>query len=396
MTTTYPLSTLGPTVTSAGITIPQYSDIYASLQASFQAIYGSDAYISADSQDGQLLAVFAKAISDVNQQMVALYQSFSPSYAQGVELSSLVRINGLTRDVATNSTAPLLIGGTAGTVITNGVAQDTNGNLWNLPASVTIPTSGSIAVTGTAQEAGAIVALSGTISKIYNPQLGWTSVTSTAAATLGAPVETDAALRVRQAASVALPASSPLGSIYAAIGQLSGVTNWTVYENNTAVTDANGVPSHSIDVIVAGGSLTEIAQTIQQTKSPGTGTYGGTSETVTDATSGLPITINFDVLAQTQVYVSLTIVPLANYVSTTAAAIQAAISAFINSLPIGGAVYYSQVYAAAQLQDAGVGTTYYISSLTLGTTASPTGTANLTIAFNAIANCPTANVVVTA
>lgn len=396
MTTTYPLSTLGPTITSAGITIPQYSDIYASLQASFQAIYGSDAYISADSQDGQLLAVFAKAISDVNQQLVALYQSFSPSYAQGVELSSLVRINGLTRDVATNSTAPLLIGGTAGTVITNGVAQDTNGNLWNLPASVTIPTSGSIAVTGTAQEAGALVALSGTISKIYNPQLGWTSVTSTAAATVGAPVETDAALRVRQAASVALPASSPLGSIYAAIGQLSGVTNWTVYENSTAVTDANGVPSHSIDVIVAGGSLTEIAQTIQQTKSPGTGTYGGTSEVVTDATSGLPITINFDVLAQTAVYVSLTIVPLANYVSTTAAAIAAAISAFINSLPIGGDVYYSQVYAAAQLQDAGVGTTYYISSLTLGTTPSPTGTANLTIAFNAIANCPTSNVVVTA
>jgi hypothetical protein len=64
---TYPLPTLSAQVTSAGISAPAYSDILLSLQASFRAIYGSDAYLEADSQDGQFLAIMAQAINDCNQ-----------------------------------------------------------------------------------------------------------------------------------------------------------------------------------------------------------------------------------------------------------------------------------------------------------------------------------------
>jgi Baseplate J-like protein len=392
----YPLATLGPTITSTGITIPSYADIYASLQASFTSIYGVDSYIAPDSQDGQMLAILAQGYSDQNNAVVAVYQAFSPSFAQGALLSLLVRINGLTRDVATNSSVVVTIVGTVGIVITNGVVQDTQNNLWNLPTSVTIPIGGSIAVTATAQNVGAIVAPTNSVNTIYTPQLGWASVNNpTYAAVPGAPIESDAALRVRQAKSVSLPALSPLAAIYAAIGQLPGVINWTVYENSSAVTDGNGVPSHSIDVIVEGGDLTQIAQTIYATKSPGTGTYGSTSETVVDPSSGLPETINFDVLTQTAIYVSITTKGLPGFVTTTNATIQAAVSAFLDGLPIGGDVYYTQLYSPAQLDSTGLGETYYITSLTVGTAPSPVGTANIPIAFNAIANCPPANVVIT-
>jgi uncharacterized phage protein gp47/JayE len=391
----YPLPTLAPTITSAGITAPSYSDVLSSLQAEFLSIYGADAYIAPDSQDGQLLAVFAKAISDQNAVIISVFQSFSPAYAQGTELSALVRINGISRLVATNSSAVCTVVGTVGTVISSGVAQDTSGNLWNLPSSVTIPLSGSISVTVTAQQAGNIVANANTITTIYTPQLGWASITNPAAAVPGAAVETDAQLRIRQALSVALPALTPLQSIAAAIAALPGVTRSLVYENPTAVTDGNGVPSHSIDVIVQGGSLTQIAQTIEATKSPGTGTYGATNEVVTDP-SGFPLTINFDVLALTAVYVSLTIKALPTYVGApTTAMIQAAVSAFVDSLQIGEEVYYSQVQAAAQLIGLPQGQTFYVVSMTTGYTSSPSGTTNLPIAFNAAANCPTANVVVT-
>lgn len=392
----YPLATLGPTITAAGISTPSYADIYASLQASSQGIYGSDQYISPDSQDGQMLAVFAKAYNDQNNAIVATYQSFSPSYAQGVMLSSLVRINGLKRDVATNSTVVVTVTGTVGTVINAGVVKDTLGNLWNLPATVTIPISGSIQVTATAQQVGAINIPISSANTIFTPQLGWTSVNNPSNASVpGAPIETDFALRIRQQQSVQLPASSPLGAIYAAIGQLPGVTRWTVYENNGATTDTNGVPSHSIDVIALGGDLTQIAQTIQQTKSEGTGTYGSTHETVNDATSGLPITINFDVLALTPIYVSVTVKALPGYVSTTNTAIQNAVAAFLNGLPIGEEVYYSQLYSPAGLDATGLGLTYYITALTVGTAPSPVGTANIPIAFNATAYCLPGNVAVT-
>lgn len=392
----YPLATLGPTITPTGITIPTYADVYASLQASFQSIYGADAYISPDSQDGQLLAVFAMGISDSNNAAVAIYNAFQPSFAQGANLSTLVRINGISRLVATNSTVTVTVVGTVGASIVNGVAEDTNGNLWNLPASVTIPGAGSIAVTATAQQQGAISAATNSVNSIYTPQLGWTSVNNpTYTAVTGAPVETDASLRVRQAQSVALPAVSPLASIAGQVAAVPGVIRSFIYENQSAVTDGNGVPSHSIDAIVEGGDLTAIAQAIQLSKSPGTGTYGGTSETVVDALSGIPITINFDVLTLTPIYVSVTVKALPGYVATTTTAIQNAVAAFLNSLPIGGEVYYSQLYSPAQLDSAGVGESYYITALTSGTAPSPVGTANIPIAFNAAAQGVVANVVVT-
>ena len=64
MTTT--LTTVAPTISASGITAPTYADIYAYFQAKYQAIYGTDVYIDPDSQDGQLLAVFAQAIADCN------------------------------------------------------------------------------------------------------------------------------------------------------------------------------------------------------------------------------------------------------------------------------------------------------------------------------------------
>jgi hypothetical protein len=95
---TFPLATLACTIDENGISAPSYADVLASLQASFQSIYGSDIYIEPDSQDGQWLAVLAQIINDGNQADVTSYNGYSPSYAQGAALSSQVKINGLRRD----------------------------------------------------------------------------------------------------------------------------------------------------------------------------------------------------------------------------------------------------------------------------------------------------------
>ena len=121
------------------------------------------------------------------------------------------------------------------------------------------------------------------------------------------------------------------------------------------------------------------------------------TEIVTDATSGLPNTIKFDVLTLTTIYVSITLKALPAFVSTTVPVIQAAMAAFLNGLPIGNEVYYSQLYSAAQLDSQGLGATYYITALTVGTSPSPGGTVNVPIAFNAVASVPspTTDVVIT-
>lgn len=394
---TYPLTTLAPTIGTNGITIPTYNDVYQSMIAIFQGIYGSDIYITPDSQDGQWIAALAKAINDSNVAAVALFNSFSPAYSTGAQLSSLVKINGLTRLVASNSSAPGNVIGQAGTIITNGMVQDTGGNIWNLPALVVIPGGGSIAVTVIAQTPGAIAATIGAINQIVNPQLGWQSFSNTSQATTGSPVETDAALRIRQAASVSLSALGIIQSLSAAIANLPGVNRFLVYENATGAADGNGVPANSIACIVEGGVAASIAQAIFNKKSPGCRTYGTTTVPIVDS-KGNVNNINFFALAEQPIYVSMTIQHLNGYVSTTATAIVNAIMAFINSLQIGQEVYYSQLYGVASLagQVAAGSENFYITALTLGTAPAPVGTANIVIPYNQAAQMlSSANIVLT-
>ena len=388
---TYPLATLAPIVSPTGISAPSYSDIYQSLIASFQAIYGSAIYIAPDSQDGQWIAILAQSINDSNQAAIACFQAFSPTYAQGVGLSSLVKLNGLQREVATNSTAIGNVVGVAGTTITGGVVQDASGNQWDLPSPTLIPIGGSITVTVTAQNAGNITAPAGTINTISNPQLGWQSFVSTVDAVAGVPIETDPVLRSRQTVSTSLTAIGIKEAIYAAVANVSGVTRSTVYENDTGATDSNGIPAHSVAVIVDGGTVANIALAIASKKPTGGQTYGTTAQVVYDQ-YGLPTTVNYFALAHVPIYFAVTIKALPGYVSSTGTAIIAALVAFVNSLAIGEDVYATQAQAVAALINLPVGQTFYLTDFRLGLAASPTGTANLVIVFNAAATCATGNI----
>jgi len=394
MATTYPLATLAPVVDTTGISIPTYNDVYQSLLAIFRSIYGSDIYVEPDSQDGQWIAAMALAISNSNQSAVAVFNAFSPSYAQGAGLSSLVKLNGITRKIATNSTAQGTVVGQAGTVITSGVVKDANGNLWDLPTPTTIPLSGSISVTVTAQKTGNLSAGVGEINSIFNPQLGWQSFSNTSAAVPGAAVETDAELRVRQQQSTAIPAQTILASILAAIANVDGVTRYAIYENDTGVTDGNGLPAHSFSAVVYGGVSSAIAEAIALRKTVGSQTYGTTSVAVVDQ-YGLTTTINYFQLALTSIYFDVTIKALPGYVASTGDAIKAALADFVNGLDIGEDVYVSQAQAAAQLIGLGIGQTFYLTDFKLGTSPAPVGTTNIAITFNSAANSSAANVTLT-
>lgn len=389
------LPTYACTILPSGITSPSYNEILQSWIAQYKSIYGSDVSLNPNDQDFQWIAIRALAQFDTNQAFISTYNIFMPTFAQGTGLSNLVKINGLKRLIASASTATVTVTGTVGTQIVNGVAQDVNGNLWNLPVQVIIPLAGSIDVQASCQTLGSIGASPNTINKIFNPQLGWQTVNNALAAFQGAPVETDAALRQRQTISVSLPAQTPLQSISAAIAQVAGVTESIVYENPTNATDSNGLPPHSISAVVMGGASLDIATVIERTKSLGTGTFGSTSVVVIDPV-GLPITINYYILVQTPIFVSLTIKALTGYNSSTGLVIQNAIVSFINSLAIGQGVRISWVQAAAQMiSNPTLGETFEVTALTQGFSATPVGTTDLTIPFNQQAISQIANIVLT-
>ena len=389
------ITTTAPTITAAGISAPAYADVLAFLQAQYQLIYGADVYLGPDSQDGQFLAIIAAAINDANAIAILIYNSFAPSTASGAALSNQVAINGLQRLVPTNSTVDLLITGQAGATISNGAVTDTNGNTWNLPTSVVIPVGGSITVTATCAVQGAVAAAASTITQIATPTLGWQTVTNPAAAAPGAPVETDAALRLRQSVSVALPAQSVLEGMVGAILAVPGVLACVAYENDTTTTNTNGIPPYSVAFVVEGGDVNAIAAAIFNTKTVGTGTYGTTSVQVTD-TYGLQHTINFFVPTTITVTAALNITPFNGYTAAIGAAVQAAVAAYISAVPIGGGdpagVDWDGAFVAAKSVTGG--NTFKIESLTL-TGPGGAGAPDVPLAFNQLATCTAAQVTLT-
>jgi hypothetical protein len=399
-------------VDATGIHAPSYAEVRAFLIGQFQAIYGVDIVVSNDSQDGQLIGIMALAISDTNAACVAVYNSFSPSTAQGIGLSSNVKINGMQRQLPSNSTAPMRIVGVAGTVINGGTVKDNPGNNWALPASVTIPPEGEITVTGTCQTPGDVSAAIGDISRITNAVRGWQSASNTLAATPGAPVETDALLRLRQSFSTSLPALSVLNGITGAILELDGVTACKGYENDTSydytvTTPPAGqaaLPPHSIAMVVVGGDTTEICDTILLKKTPGCYTYGNIRQATQDV-YGMAHDIGYFYPAPVPVGVHISLHAKPGYSTTIANAIRKSVADYINGLGSGIDVVYSKLFLPANLCDAtgvpsGTTNTYDIFAMTLGTPPNNlafTGyaAANVLISLLKIASCDPADVIIT-
>ncbi len=387
------LDTLGlaAKVTASGISAPDYQTILNTLTGYFQQIYGDDVYLEPDSKDGQMLAIYALGIHDVNNTAIAVYNSFSPATAQGRGLASNVKINGISVTPASRSTADVRIVGQVGTPITNGTVRDSNGISWSLPASVVIGIDGTVTVTATCQIDGAVVAPAGSITEIGTPTRGWQSVTNPAAATAGRKVETDAELRQRQAKSVAIPSLTVLDGIMGAVATLDGVERYRGYENDTSVTDSNGLPPHSISLVVAGGDVAAIAKTIATKKTPGGGTYGTTTIAVTDK-YGIVHPISFFRPTSVDIFARVEIKALQGYTSAVGEEIRTAVAAYINEIEIGDPVYLTRLFLPANLNGSADSATFDITDLQIGTSPGSLAPANVVIGFNAVAACAPANV----
>ena len=380
-------------IDETGYHFSDYPGVLSYLENAYREIYGQDVYIDADSQDGQLLAIFASAIYDALALGASTYNSFSPSTAQGVGLSRNVKINGIARKTSTYSTVDLYLVGQVGAVITNGQAEDILNQKWNLPASVTIPSGGSITVTATAANVGAVSAAANTITTIATPTLGWQTVNNPAQVTEGAPIELDAQLRIRQSKSVAIPSLSVFDGIIGAVASLDGVTRYRGYENDTNSTDANNIPAHSISLVVEGGVTQEIGDTIAIKKTPGTGTFGTTTVTTYDE-YGMPNAINFYRPTAATISVEVDITALLGYTSGYETLIAQAIAETINVLDIGDDVLLTKLYVPANLPGTAAGATFDITQIQIKKNAGSFAASNITIAFNEVAECDPSDVTV--
>jgi len=382
---------------SDGLHLPDYPTILADLQEQYRGIFGADAYLEPDSQDGQWLGALALAIYETGQLCAAIYASFAPSTARGDALSRLVRINGMKRLVPTHSQVDVVIVGQPGTVIIAGLAEDAAGNRWALPPTVTVPSGGEITVTATAVADGPITVAEASITRIVTPTRGWQSISNPSAllaGDAGSPGESDAALRRRQLVSTMIPSASIMDGIVGAVAQVDGVKRFRGYENATDTTDGNGIPSHSISIVADGGIADDIALAIHRRKTAGTGTYGTTTVNVEDQ-NGISTPIHFYRPTPVPITVEVHITTLDGFLDGTAATIAAGVADYVNAMGIGDELYLNRLYTPANLLGIPQGGTFAVDSILIARDGGGTGSSNIVLAFNEVAICdPATNVTV--
>jgi len=322
-----------PYIDETGLHIPSYSDIRDDLIQQAKSIYGQDIYLGADSQDYQLISVISIKSYDTMLALQEIFNSRGPGTAIGSALDGIVKINGISRGVETFSTAIVTLTGTAGTLISNGIVQDNSGYKWSVPEAV-IGQDGTISVMVTCQQAGPISVIPGDITKIVTPTYGWATVLNTSYATIGKYKESDSELRARQEISTAQASRTLLEGLKGSLASISSVTRSEVYENDTSVINANGLPPHSITAVIEGGLDYDIAQAIFLKKGPGCYTNGSVIVVITDFYEQ-QTNIRFYRPVYVDVDVTVDIKQLPGYNSQTTLDIQTAINDLLNSVGMG-------------------------------------------------------------
>lgn len=122
----------------------------------------------------------------------------------------------------------------------------------------------------------------GAVNTIDSQIPGWDSVYNLAAGSTGRNVETDEELRIRHRDGVRASGSATLKAIRARLlSEVDSVTYVSIYENRTSAV-VDGMPSHSFEAVVSGGTNQEVANKIWELKPAGIETYGNTSVQVLD------------------------------------------------------------------------------------------------------------------
>jgi uncharacterized phage protein gp47/JayE len=404
-----------PYLDAAGLHIPSYADIRDDMISSYLAVYPQVVFLGTSTAKYQEISIFALKCYDTLLAAQLSYNARSPTTAVGSDLDAIVKMNGLARKAASYSTVPLTITGVPGTIITNGLVADTSGNVWALPISVTIPSGGSVTVSGQCTTPGAVQAATGAVNAIVGGiTAGWTGATNPFPALPGLPVESGSQLRARQALSVARPSSTRLAGTLAAIAEAPGVTRYaqgtpsssgtsTSVENPTGSTDSFGNPQHSVSMVVEGGTDLAVATAIYANR--GIGPYtnpnasanptGTRSITVTDPNTGVPLVIGFQRPVYVPIFVTMVLHGLTGYTSADIAAVQAAIVLYLNSLQIGETVTFASFYAVAQsVMPSLLLPQFSITSLFTGTAASPSGVIDIPLDYYQVAQGITGNVLI--
>jgi uncharacterized phage protein gp47/JayE len=456
-------------LTENGFEIKSEEDVVADIQSEIDAQFGAinGAKLSIGPM-ATMVRIVARLCAALWLLALTVYNSQSPSSAFGVLLDRLLELTSIVRELAKTSTAFVVAYGTNGTLLSLGrrIQNAVTLTYWQTTEAATIATvsawsgstvfekydlvtndtgklyvctsddgtsagSGGPTGTGTAivdgsctwryvatatagvvipvesELEGQVVGAAGDLNVIDSAVGGWDGVANPLDAAMGREIETDAQVRVRRRALIRQTGNAAVDAILADVAKVEGVTQVFCFKNETILTDGDGVPGKSVEVLVQGGDDVAIATALLGTVAAGIETHGTNSENVVDS-QGFTWEIKFSRPTVVEIYAEVDIVadavvPAGKFPADGDAQIKQAMVDFSFGLPVGGVQFsYGTLgigddVVADQLrtpikQVSGVPK---VSAIRLGIAPSPVSTSDYAITARQVAELDTSRILVT-
>lgn len=383
-----------PGLDATGFTPKTFDEIKTDLENALRSSISPDLNLGPTTQLGALVAIVANEVADQWEAIESVYAAQYPSTADGSSLDRLSELTGTIRAPATKSTVTATLNINDGITVPAGSVVSVVG----LPAArfVTIadavgpgPGAQDVEIEMEGESTGPVAAPTGTLIVIETLVGGWNSVTNAADADLGTDTETDAALRLRRVDELSRSGTGTVDAIRADVLDVVDVTDVRVFENTTDVVDGDGLPPHSFEVVVLGGSDQDIVDAIWASKPAGIETSGSSSGTAIDS-QGDSHTISFSRPTLKPVFIDVTVATDASEYPAEDGddQIKANLVALFDALMIGGDIIYATLYEAV-FNVSGVTD---VTVLEIDFNALPAGTVNLVVGNRELAKLDTADI----
>lgn len=420
MTTNVPV----PQFSTTGIVLSDEQAILAGVQADWVAAWatgGKTLTTELTTPQGQLQQAQSYMVAAFQALMAALVANVDPMTSAGSFQDALGRIYFLTRQAATYASVAATVNGVAGATLPAGSQViSSDGSIWASTADATYDlTTATAPVTFQAAVVGSVPVAGVNDLKIYQQVANWSAVTNATASVPGADVESRVAFETRRADSVNIGGVGQAEAVRAAVANVTGVTDLYVYNNGTDAAVSYGatafpIPAHSVAIVVEGGTDAAVGVAINSKLDCGCGfaTSGGlgtlTTYDVTDSTNyAAPYPtypVRFVRPAATNVYITVNVANLSTLPAAFQTQVQAAVAAAfasgytstdstisVSRARIGGQVVAAEFAAPILALGNITPVTLYI-----GTTASPSAGASITMGIDQQPVCPAANITVNA
>uniref|UniRef100_A0A6M3M4Q6 Putative baseplate protein n=1 Tax=viral metagenome TaxID=1070528 RepID=A0A6M3M4Q6_9ZZZZ len=313
-----------------------------------------------DAIEGIFAVILSERVADIDELVQAVYDAMDVNNATGVQLDTLCALVGVERDGATYSTVTLRFTGTSGAPVPAGTLCEGGGAdgraRWLTTVDDVIGTILTVDIEARAEETGATDAGAGTITTIVTPVSGVTAVTNPAVAVEGEARETDAALRIKRAASLQVAGAGSTGAIRAAILALDFVISASVIDNDQAfaqVIQGKLLPANCSNAMIWPNTLgvtqqQEIIEAIYTKLTAGVQPYGTDVTGTATGGDGFEHTVAFDWATTITAAVDCTLILDSGYVlADVDQALEDLITAYFDQLTVGEAVYDLDINALA-------------------------------------------------